>query len=507
MDLRLRINYDEWSVWEPNACPMFYMFRFNCTYNAVQKYFAMPLYNTIMVFEHDKVGNQTMKWILNDDDYRIFGQQIIGLLMCPQYKAAFDDGITKSQEILDARIMEILKTDYKFSEVPDVFDGLAEIHSEYMKYSTQYDGIQAQLDYVLTKFISKHYNQNDAANIIAALFTPEESIYTTEIFKSLYKCSLAYETKSNKLNELLVEHSNNFFWKYNNYFSTIYVTPEDVLKEIKQKNSAYYKNLIDSGEIEKTKLLKTKAKTITKLPNYERRLVEIADNYGSKFADDRKIMIWKTMAAVEKLLNIISAETKTHVDDLKLLIPQELRHFLSNPKSYKQRFEERRKLFVVVNTRFPLVDETIDDTSKICITKDPFIAEGDVAIKTLEQLNTRLGFFKDSGFNSVRIQGAVAHRNEDQITGIVRIIKNPKTETVKAGEILVAPYTQPDYLPSMEKSLAIVTDYGGQTSHGAVISREMRKPCIVGTKYASSVLKTGQKIKINFIDGTIEVIE
>ena len=46
--------------------------------------------------------------------------------------------------------------------------------------------------------------------------------------------------------------------------------------------------------------------------------------------------------------------------------------------------------------------------------------------------------------------------------------------------------TTPDYIPAMKKAAAFVTDEGGITCHAAIIAREMKKPCIVGTKIATS---------------------
>ena len=59
---------------------------------------------------------------------------------------------------------------------------------------------------------------------------------------------------------------------------------------------------------------------------------------------------------------------------------------------------------------------------------------------------------------------------------------------MQEGEILVTGMTIPDFLPAMKKAAAIVTDQGGQTSHAAIVSRELGVPCIVGTKNASKIL-------------------
>lgn len=89
-------------------------------------------------------------------------------------------------------------------------------------------------------------------------------------------------------------------------------------------------------------------------------------------------------------------------------------------------------------------------------------------------------------------------------TGYVKILKNPsELEKVKSGDILVAKMTSPDYVPAMKKAAAIVTDEGGQTSHAAIVSRELGVPCVVGTKDATSKLKDNMVITVDGSKGYV----
>ncbi|MGA8857269.1 MAG: phosphoenolpyruvate synthase [Candidatus Bathyarchaeia archaeon] len=58
----------------------------------------------------------------------------------------------------------------------------------------------------------------------------------------------------------------------------------------------------------------------------------------------------------------------------------------------------------------------------------------------------------------------------------------------KPGEILVTKETTPAWEPIMEKSAAIVTEQGGTTSHAAIVSRELGKPCVVGARRVTQLL-------------------
>lgn len=72
-----------------------------------------------------------------------------------------------------------------------------------------------------------------------------------------------------------------------------------------------------------------------------------------------------------------------------------------------------------------------------------------------------------------------------------------------AGSVLVCEVTTPEYVPLMQKAAAIVTDQGGILSHAAIVARELKKPCVVGTGNATKVLKTGQIVFVNASSGTI----
>ncbi len=74
---------------------------------------------------------------------------------------------------------------------------------------------------------------------------------------------------------------------------------------------------------------------------------------------------------------------------------------------------------------------------------------------------------------------------------------------MEKGEILVCSMTTPDYLPAMKRAIAIVTDEGGLLSHASIISRELGKVCIVGTKIATKVLKDGDLIEVDADKGIV----
>ena len=68
---------------------------------------------------------------------------------------------------------------------------------------------------------------------------------------------------------------------------------------------------------------------------------------------------------------------------------------------------------------------------------------------------------------------------------------------IQQGDILVAPMTSPYHVPAMTIAGAVLTNEGGILSHAAIISRELKIPCIVGVDNATFVIKTGDILRVN----------
>jgi pyruvate,water dikinase len=77
---------------------------------------------------------------------------------------------------------------------------------------------------------------------------------------------------------------------------------------------------------------------------------------------------------------------------------------------------------------------------------------------------------------------------------------------LKDGEILVSPMTIPDFMPAMKKASAFVTDEGGILCHAAIVAREFGKPCVTGTKFATTILKDGDFVEVNANEGIITIM-
>ena len=89
-------------------------------------------------------------------------------------------------------------------------------------------------------------------------------------------------------------------------------------------------------------------------------------------------------------------------------------------------------------------------------------------------------------------------------SGRVRVLNSPSEGSqLVSGEVLVAPMTNPDWLPTLRRAAAVVTDSGGVTCHAAIASRELGVPCVVGTHDATTRLHTGDLVTVDGARGIV----
>jgi len=96
-------------------------------------------------------------------------------------------------------------------------------------------------------------------------------------------------------------------------------------------------------------------------------------------------------------------------------------------------------------------------------------------------------------------------------SGVVRgracIVPNVYSiDKMKKHMVLVTVVTHPDYVPAMRRAAAFVTDEGGMTSHAAIVAREMKKPCVVGTVHATELFRDGDLLEVDAEHGIVRKV-
>jgi len=112
--------------------------------------------------------------------------------------------------------------------------------------------------------------------------------------------------------------------------------------------------------------------------------------------------------------------------------------------------------------------------------------------------------FYDINKKVTKIKGFPAYKG--LVQGKVFNISESKKPATKKY-ILVAPSTHPKDIKLIKDALAIVADEGGILSHAAVISREFKIPCLIGTKFATKLLKNGSWVEVDANKGEVKTIK
>ena len=92
------------------------------------------------------------------------------------------------------------------------------------------------------------------------------------------------------------------------------------------------------------------------------------------------------------------------------------------------------------------------------------------------------------------------------VEGRARVILDMAEADLEPGDILVTAHTDPSWTPVFVAIKGLVTEVGGQMTHGAVIAREYGLPAVVGVERATRLIRDGQRIRINGTDGFVEIL-
>ncbi len=284
-----------------------------------------------------------------------------------------------------------------------------------------------------------------------------------------------------EFDKLLEEHYKNFLWIFFMYEGPV-LQKAYFVQRIKENMTA-----TDSvrEELEQNKRL---------LPLQEKLLQRICDSEAERiiFSFPRRLVETKAYRkdamyfgcfVLEKLFNEIAKRLGITLDEVRYMRRQELIDALQGKFKDFSVLKERIKysvFFAVNGKRTFLVGEDARKWYKANVKVE--------AVSKAKELKGTPAF---QGFVKGRVK-VINHPNE--------IFKMNK------GDVLVSHATNPNLLPAMDMAAAIVTDIGGLTCHAAIVAREFRIPCIVGTRIATQVLKDDDLVEVDAEKGIVKKI-
>ncbi len=95
-----------------------------------------------------------------------------------------------------------------------------------------------------------------------------------------------------------------------------------------------------------------------------------------------------------------------------------------------------------------------------------------------------------------------------KVEGVARVVLSvEELDDVEDGEIVVCPIIAPSWAPFFPRMAAVVTNVGGMMSHACILCREYQIPAVVGTGFATQIIQSGQRIRIDGSAGTVEILD
>jgi len=332
---------------------------------------------------------------------------------------------------------------------------------------------------LLNKELKKKIKDKKEFNtVFSILTTPEKNSYIKNFELNLAQCGIKKFNKKS-IREAIKKIAQKYAW-INYTGEGIPIDTKYVEKKISElgKKQNDFQVILDKSNSELKQLIKNKKEIYKKykFSKHDRNIFEIgAEMVFIKFY--RKGVFAESYYSVEFLLKEIAKRIRCDKRSLFFMYPNE----------------------VLAALKIGFFPEKI-----IPIRIKDSLLYGSSGASYPLSANAKKYYKKEAEAKNVSriIKGQVAVVGK--ASGIVKIINTPSDMAkFKFGDILVSRSTNPTLVPAMKKASAIITDTGGLTCHAAIVARELKKPCIVGTKTSTSLLKDGDKIKVDAYTGTI----
>jgi|GEM_PF-3685807 len=333
-------------------------------------------------------------------------------------------------------------------------------------------------EYTLMGIYKNMLSKNLSNEEFPSLTTSKNLTCSTMAEKELLELILKKQTDDKSLKKWIEK------WSYIYYYYTGPIpelsTIKNMAKELDKGKESTIKRLKEIKNHSKD--VASKKKRLIKKLGLNKRDIHLLDvlSYLNYYKAERKELMQKSYVACDNIFYHLNKLTGISINDLKFLTVGETKELLKSKDKSKflNLINSRKKEFLYVT-----------DSSGLNIFNDHKIIE-----KILKNLKT----FTPSKKLLVAYSGNL-------VKGKIIIINTKKDmEKIKSLNepfILASNSTYPDLLPAMAKAAGIITKVGGMTSHAAIVSRELKKPCIVGYSDLFEKFKEGDLIELDTKEG------
>ncbi|MBN1778701.1 MAG: hypothetical protein JW816_00560 [Candidatus Buchananbacteria bacterium] len=367
------------------------------------------------------------------------------------------------------------------------------------------------LDFAKSTFLSdeitKFLKNRNAENYFTLLTTPIKQTMAKRQEIDLYKIILlieknreVYNLFSNggaseiadqlpKLNKTIWQKINNHTRKYT-WIYYVYEGPPanqayfiDLIRDYIRRGVKAKKEIL-KNEQELSKLKQSQLKILKRLEpnNYERQIILLGRD-AVYYKMHRRELQTQSYYYFEPVLSEIGRRLHLTLRQVRTMLPIEIESSLISGLANTEQINQRLKLVCYIRESQKLsvlVGKKANDFTKLIKEK---------------KINK----------NIKEIHGTTAQ--EGKVSGAVKVINAPEEMSkMNRGDILVSSATSPNLMPAIRQAAGIITDEGGLTCHAAIVSREFKIPCVVGTGFATRILKDGDMVEVDADKGVVRKI-
>lgn len=342
--------------------------------------------------------------------------------------------------------------------------------------------------FLKSQLLKKGYGLED----INLLTQPDKKNYLEREKTEFLKLCLKYFKNQKKVNihHLLKNQLKKFAYTGVSYYKEPPRKENDYLRQINQylkekRNWQYFKKILEEQNKDFRKRIKIRDKMYRKIknPDLKKAILILREATWRKdyFRGSISEIVYYYFNA---LLKELAHRLKITEDQIKTLTDSELKQLIKGKRLNWKEINQRQKYYAfgTINHKY-------------------FLYYGQKA-KQIE--NKYFSFLTDK--NITELKGVSAQKGRTR--GRAKIILTyDDFKKFKKDDILIATNTMPEYMPIIRKAKAIITDIGGITCHAAIISRELKIPCIIGTKIATKVLKDGDLVEVDANKGIVKIFK
>lgn len=399
----------------------------------------------------------------------------------PTVKSNVDE---KASQLLEfARSLRIMEFEAcSNSDLAGMYLRFRELFMEMRMYSsipTALEHTSGTWTKLLRKILTEKTGDEAEINrILSVLTTPERFSYTKDFEIALIDIAIE-ESNGSDIDDQIERLREDFEW-INYTFEGERLTGKDIREKIGQ--------LILSDQLEKTR-----DENRGYVANVRREKEAIFDAYVFSPEEKRWFDIGSDIVFIKYFRKGVFAESYYCVEFLL----EEIGRRIGCSRRQVSNLLTHEVLVALALNRFDgrIVDLRMEHSILFFVSGMTYVMP-DSAAKYLNQEETEI-------MDMISGQAAFVGK----VTGIVKIVNIPSDmDKVNEGDVLVSRSTNPSLVSAMRKSAAFVTDLGGLTCHAAIIAREMRKPCVIGTKSATKVLHDGDLVEVDANNGVVRII-